>query len=83
MHVFSVVTNTDEWKFFKDTKKIRLPVERDLFHVEDNGMLSLYLNSMETINIPFKYDPFTGSQSDISLNQAFEIKVSHFDWLYN
>lgn len=75
--IFSVVTNTDEWKFFKEVKKIKTPVERDLFHVEDNGILSLYLNPMETVNIPFKYDPFTNqySSSESPQNQTFEIKV--------
>lgn len=73
--MFSLVTNTDEWKFFKETKKIRTPAERDLFHVENNGMSSLYLNSMETIHIPFKYDSFVNSHMTDVSNKAFEIKV--------
>lgn len=77
--MFSVIKNADEWKFYKDAKRIKSPVERDLFHSEDSGMLSLYLNALETVNIPFKYDPFVGQyQMETSPNQAFEIKVYLF-----
>jgi hypothetical protein len=68
------VINTDEWKFFKEAKRIKTTVERDLFHAEDSGLLSLYLNPMETINIPFKYDPFANGDF-AETSRAFEIKA--------
>ncbi|KAI6236953.1 Nephrocystin-4 [Aphelenchoides besseyi] len=71
----SVVTNTDEWKAFKDANKLKTSVERDLFHVESNGMKSVYLNALESLNIPFKFDLFARGPPLESTTEAYEIKI--------
>lgn len=50
------MTDADEWKFFKAANNLKTPLERDLFHSENNGEFSIFLSAMETIYIPFKYD---------------------------
>uniref|UniRef100_A0A914EFR8 Nephrocystin-4 n=1 Tax=Acrobeloides nanus TaxID=290746 RepID=A0A914EFR8_9BILA len=73
-----VITNADEWKFFKAANNLKTPLERDLIQFEDTGEISIFLNAMETVHVPFKYDPFyvMDSREPMSiLLDPFEIKA--------
>ncbi|KAI1719531.1 nephrocystin-4 [Ditylenchus destructor] len=73
-----LVTNVDEWKFFKDMHNLKTPLERDLFNFEEkkDNSATMLLNGMESVYIPFKYDPNQGSASKPSEEwQSFEITV--------
>ncbi|KAI6219147.1 Nephrocystin-4 [Aphelenchoides fujianensis] len=71
----TVITNADEWKFFKEANRLKTTVERDLFAVEPNGGLSVYLNALESLHVPFKYDPFgRGPPFDVH-SEPFVIKA--------
>ncbi len=69
-----MVTNADEWKFFKQSNRLRTPLERDLFHIETDGTISLFLNAMESVHIPFKYDPLGHGNFEVT-SETFEVKV--------
>lgn len=72
------MSNADEWKYFKSVNNLKTPLERDLFHFEDTGEISLFMTAMESIHIPFKYDSFdfgTFSQDPIEIKVFFIMKV--------
>lgn len=76
--MFSLVTNVDEWKFFKDMHNLKTPLERDLFNFEEKkeNSATMLLNGMESVYIPFKYDPHQVNVSKPSEEwQSFEITV--------
>ncbi|KAI1720613.1 nephrocystin-4 [Ditylenchus destructor] len=73
-----LVTNVDEWKFFKDMHNLKTPLERDLFNFEEKkeNSATMLLNGMESVYIPFKYDPHQVNVSKPSEEwQSFEITV--------
>ncbi|XP_045912441.1 nephrocystin-4 isoform X1 [Micropterus dolomieu] len=53
----SVITNTDEWRYFKALTKTTTPLEENMFHLEE-GAPRVYLRPKESIHIPLKYQSF-------------------------
>ncbi|XP_068613977.1 nephrocystin-4-like [Brachionichthys hirsutus] len=52
----SVITNTEEWAYFKELTKTPTPLEEDMFHLaEGTPGLRIYLWPKESVNIPMKY----------------------------
>ncbi|XP_070825596.1 nephrocystin-4 [Chaetodon trifascialis] len=55
----SVITNTEEWGYFKALTKTPTPLEENMFHLEDGTPgPSVYLRPKESIHIPLKYQSF-------------------------
>uniref|UniRef100_A0A5S6KML1 Carbonyl reductase family member 4 n=1 Tax=Xenopus tropicalis TaxID=8364 RepID=A0A5S6KML1_XENTR len=54
-----VITDTQEWKHFKELTSTITPIEENMFHVQPNTVIpQLYLRAKETVYIPFKYQTF-------------------------
>ncbi|CAG6021160.1 unnamed protein product [Menidia menidia] len=55
----SVITNTEEWCYFKALTKTPTAVEENMFHMkEDDPVPRVYLRPKESIHIPLKYQSF-------------------------
>ncbi|KAM4562311.1 nephrocystin-4 [Odontesthes bonariensis] len=55
----SVITNTEEWCYFKAQTKTPTAVELNMFHVkEDDPVPRVYLRPKESVHIPMKYQSF-------------------------
>ncbi|KAM9752077.1 nephrocystin-4 isoform 2-T2 [Menidia menidia] len=55
----SVITNTEEWCYFKALTKTPTAVEENMFHMkEDDPLPRVYLRPKESIHIPLKYQSF-------------------------
>ncbi|XP_029910825.1 nephrocystin-4 [Myripristis murdjan] len=55
----SVVTNTEEWRYFKTLTNTPTPLEENMFHLEEGSPgPRVYLRPKESIHIPLKYQTF-------------------------
>lgn len=55
----SVITNTEEWAYFKALTKTTTPLEENMFHLEEGAPgPKVYLRPKESIHIPLKYQSF-------------------------
>ncbi|XP_034552451.1 nephrocystin-4 [Notolabrus celidotus] len=55
----SVLTNTEEWGYFKALTKTPTPLEDNMFHLEEDAPgPRVYLRPKESIHIPLKYQSF-------------------------
>ncbi|XP_044066903.1 nephrocystin-4 isoform X1 [Siniperca chuatsi] len=55
----SVITNTEEWRYFKALTKTQTPLEENMFHLEEGTPgPRVYLRPKESIHIPLKYQSF-------------------------
>ncbi|XP_026189192.1 nephrocystin-4 isoform X1 [Mastacembelus armatus] len=55
----SVITNTEEWRYFKALTKTPTPLEENMFHLEkDAPGPRVYLRPKESVHIPLKYQGF-------------------------
>ncbi|XP_060057306.1 nephrocystin-4 isoform X2 [Erinaceus europaeus] len=58
----SIILDSQEWRYFKDSANLHTPVEEDMFHMQGNLAPQLYLRPWETAHIPFKYQSFSVGQ---------------------
>uniref|UniRef100_A0A8C9D382 Nephrocystin 4 n=1 Tax=Panthera leo TaxID=9689 RepID=A0A8C9D382_PANLE len=58
----SIISDSREWRFFKDAAKLHTPVEEDMFHLRGGLAPQLFLRPRETAHIPFKYQTFSVGQ---------------------
>ncbi|GAA6223460.1 nephrocystin-4 isoform X1 [Lates japonicus] len=55
----SVITKTEEWRYFKALTKTPTPLEENMFHVEEGAPgPRVYLRPKESVHIPLKYQSF-------------------------
>ncbi|XP_071331390.1 nephrocystin-4 isoform X2 [Trachinotus anak] len=55
----SVITNIEEWHYFKALTKTPTPLEENMFHLEDGAPgPRVYLRPKESVHIPLKYQSF-------------------------
>ncbi|KAM9855195.1 nephrocystin-4 [Aulostomus maculatus] len=55
----SVITNTEEWRYFKALTKTPTSVEENMFHLEDNAPgPRIFLRPKESLHVPLKYQSF-------------------------
>ncbi|KAM4737861.1 nephrocystin-4 isoform 2-T2 [Anableps anableps] len=55
----SVITDTEEWRYFKALTKTSTPLEENMFHVEEASPgPRVYLRPKESVHIPLKYQSF-------------------------
>ncbi|CAK6954991.1 nephrocystin-4 [Scomber scombrus] len=55
----SVITNTEEWRYFKALTKTPTSLEENMFHLDKSAPgPRLYLRPKESIHIPLKYQSF-------------------------
>ncbi|XP_074538441.1 nephrocystin-4 [Halichoeres trimaculatus] len=55
----SVLTNTEEWGYFKALTKTPTPLEENMFHLEEDAPEPrVYLRPKESVHIPLKYQSF-------------------------
>lgn len=55
----SVITNTEEWGYFKALTKTPTPLEENMFHLEEGTPgPRVYLRPKESVHIPLKYQSF-------------------------
>ncbi|XP_065817624.1 nephrocystin-4-like isoform X2 [Labrus bergylta] len=55
----SVLTNAEEWGYFKALAKTPTPLEENMFHLEEDAPgPRVYLRPKESIHIPLKYQSF-------------------------
>ncbi|XP_025768341.1 LOW QUALITY PROTEIN: nephrocystin-4 [Puma concolor] len=58
----SIISDSREWRFFKDAAKLHTPVEEDMFRLRGGLAPQLFLRPRETAHIPFKYQTFSVGQ---------------------
>lgn len=60
-----VITDTREWRHFKQVHQVNTPVEEGMFSksAETNQLPEIFLRPKETVNIPFKFVMFSADQS--------------------
>uniref|UniRef100_A0A915D7X4 Uncharacterized protein n=1 Tax=Ditylenchus dipsaci TaxID=166011 RepID=A0A915D7X4_9BILA len=75
-NMVNLILNTDEWKYFKDMHNLKTPLERDLFNVDENKSVTLLLNSLESVYLPFKYDPYEGGVTLPTDLDCFELRCN-------
>uniref|UniRef100_A0AAV2M0Z1 Protein kinase domain-containing protein n=1 Tax=Knipowitschia caucasica TaxID=637954 RepID=A0AAV2M0Z1_KNICA len=55
----SVITNPEEWQYFRSLKSDSSPVEKNMFHLQPGALgPQIYLRPLENLHIPFKYQSF-------------------------
>ncbi|KAM7404388.1 hypothetical protein PAMP_011736 [Pampus punctatissimus] len=55
----SVITNTEEWRYFKALTKTPTSLEENMFHLDEGAPgPRIYLRPKESIHIPLKYQSF-------------------------
>ncbi|XP_061625296.1 nephrocystin-4 isoform X3 [Phyllopteryx taeniolatus] len=55
----SVITNTEEWQYFKELTQTPTSLEKDMFHLEEGAPgPKVYLRPKESVHIPLKYQSF-------------------------
>ncbi|XP_053173093.1 nephrocystin-4 [Scomber japonicus] len=55
----SVITNTEEWRYFKALTKTPTSLEENMFHLDESAPgPRVYLRPKESIHIPLKYQSF-------------------------
>ncbi|XP_015235683.1 PREDICTED: nephrocystin-4 [Cyprinodon variegatus] len=55
----SVITDTEEWRYFKGLTKTTTPLEENMFHMEEGAPgPKVYLRPKESVHIPLKYQSF-------------------------
>ncbi|KAM3617205.1 uncharacterized protein V6R79_003322 [Siganus canaliculatus] len=55
----SVITDTEEWAYFKALTKTPTPLEENMFHLDgDTSGPRVYLRPNESVHIPLKYQSF-------------------------
>ncbi len=53
----------DEWRHWKAVHALKTPLERDLIQRDkETGQITLLLNAMESVYLPFRYDPWSVAQ---------------------
>ncbi|XP_034027801.1 nephrocystin-4 [Thalassophryne amazonica] len=68
----SVITNTDEWRYFKGLTKTPTLLEDNMFHLEDGAAgPRVYLRPKESIHVPLKYQTFLCDHTVVSQGQSF------------
>ncbi|CAO2590169.1 Nphp4 [Lemmus lemmus] len=55
----SLILDSQEWRYFKETTGLHTPLEEDMFHLRGSLAPQLYLRPRETAHIPFKYQNFS------------------------
>ncbi|VDO45141.1 unnamed protein product, partial [Haemonchus placei] len=51
----SIVTDTDEWSFYKRANSLETPIEKNLV-LQNGAHLEIFLKPMEAVYVPFIYD---------------------------
>ncbi|XP_019691621.2 nephrocystin-4 isoform X6 [Felis catus] len=59
----SIISDSREWRFFKEAAKLHTPVEEDMFCLRGGLAPQLFLRPRETAHIPFKYQTFSVGQA--------------------
>ncbi|XP_029801797.1 nephrocystin-4 [Suricata suricatta] len=63
----SIVSDSREWRSFKDAAKLHTPVEEDMFRVQGGLPPQLFLRPRETAHVPFKFQTFSVGQAPAEL----------------
>ncbi|XP_039109178.1 nephrocystin-4 isoform X2 [Hyaena hyaena] len=63
----SIVSDSREWRYFKDAAKLHTPVEEDMFRLRGGLAPQLFLRPRETAHVPFKYQTFSVGQAPAEL----------------
>uniref|UniRef100_A0A1A8R147 Nephronophthisis 4 n=1 Tax=Nothobranchius rachovii TaxID=451742 RepID=A0A1A8R147_9TELE len=68
----SVITDTEEWRYFKALTKTPTQLEENMFHEKEGAAgPAVYLRPKETIHIPLKYQSFTCSHTMATQGPSF------------
>ena len=60
----SIITDTREWRYFKQLYSVDGPIEEGMFNKEaQSHHVEIFLRPKETVHIPFKYQCFTADES--------------------
>ncbi|CAB1336399.1 unnamed protein product, partial [Coregonus sp. 'balchen'] len=60
----SVITDCDEWRYFKALTKTLTPLEEDMFHLKEGTLApQVYLRPKESVHVPLKYQTFVSDNS--------------------
>ncbi|XP_045331391.1 nephrocystin-4 isoform X5 [Leopardus geoffroyi] len=59
----SIISDSREWRFFKDAAKLHTPVEEDMFRLRGGLAPQLFLRPRETAHVPFRYQTFSVGQA--------------------
>ncbi|EPB68209.1 hypothetical protein ANCCEY_12705 [Ancylostoma ceylanicum] len=51
----SIVTDQDEWAFYKRANSLETPMEKNLV-LQNSGHMEIFLKPMEAVHVPFLYD---------------------------
>nr|XP_015822952.2 nephrocystin-4 isoform X2 [Nothobranchius furzeri] len=68
----SVITDTEEWRYFKALTKTPTQLEENMFHEKEGAAgPAVYLRPKETVHIPLKYQSFTCSHTMATQGPSF------------
>ncbi|CDQ86114.1 unnamed protein product [Oncorhynchus mykiss] len=71
----SVITDCDEWRYFKTLTKTLTPLEEGMFHLKEGTLApQVYLRPKESVHVPLKYQTFV---SDNSVVPQFLVRTSY------
>ncbi|XP_063799507.1 nephrocystin-4 isoform X2 [Pseudophryne corroboree] len=75
-----VITDTQEWRHFKQLTNTQTPLEENMFHLQQQSDTpQLYLRPKETVYIPFKYQTFCVSYIPMLQNPGTTDLQKHSD----
>ncbi|XP_077469932.1 nephrocystin-4 [Stigmatopora argus] len=76
----SVITNSDEWQYFKKLNKIPTPLREDMFHMEEGSPCpKVYLRAKESVNIPLRYQSFLCDHNMTAQGPSFRPPSKNFN----
>lgn len=59
--IFSIVTDQDEWAFYKRANSLETPMEKNLV-LQNGAHMEIFLKPMEAVHVPFIYDDLKASK---------------------
>uniref|UniRef100_A0A3Q4HZB7 Nephrocystin 4 n=1 Tax=Neolamprologus brichardi TaxID=32507 RepID=A0A3Q4HZB7_NEOBR len=78
----SVITNTEEWRYFKALTRTPTPLEENMFHLEQGAPgPRVYLRPKESLHVPLKYQSFLCDHT-MALQVWWRIKVHSHSMFY-
>uniref|UniRef100_A0A3B4G272 Nephrocystin 4 n=1 Tax=Pundamilia nyererei TaxID=303518 RepID=A0A3B4G272_9CICH len=78
----SVITNTEEWRYFKALTRTPTPLEENMFHSEQGAPgPRVYLRPKESLHVPLKYQSFLCDHT-MALQVWCRIKVHSHSMFY-
>ncbi|VDL73728.1 unnamed protein product [Nippostrongylus brasiliensis] len=74
----SVVTDIDEWNFYKRVNSLETPTEKNLI-LQNAGRLEIFLKPMEAVMVPFLYDDLKATKQPEGQTTSTKVLFRRWD----